>query len=79
MNDYTSMVETLRKPITPQLRKAILERLTIMNNRLIEDTIDLDSLLDDMEPNLDQKLDRIAHLHNKILSDRAVRKGYQKK
>lgn len=86
-SDYINLVNTLLKPITPQLRQVILRNLTIMNDRLLEQAtqeIDLDTLVDNIststrkKDSLDLKLDKITKLQDKILSDRDRKKNRQK-
>lgn len=75
MDDYTSMVRTLLKPISLELRRVILLKLMAINDELIAKSreIDLNDLLDDIEEKpdaLDQKLARVADLQRKIIERR---------
>lgn len=75
MDDYTSMVRTLLKPISLELRRVILLKLTAINDDMIAKSreIDLNDLLDDIEEKpdvLDQKLARVAELQRKIIERR---------
>ena len=61
--NYDGLVRTLQGPLTPQVRKLILDKLTLMNNQLLEpkQNFDLDSLIDDVvgkESSIDKELDR---------------------
>jgi uncharacterized protein with von Willebrand factor type A (vWA) domain len=70
--DYSSLVNLLNSPISAKNRKIVLDRLTRINNKLLEkekNEIDIDGILDEIkkEPDvLDIKLDRISKLYKKI-------------
>lgn len=82
-SDYLTLVHMLGNPITPDVRKQILQKLTEMNDQLIStlhqhQEIDLDDIIDnlhqEMDP-LDEKLDRIKKLQNSL---RAYKKQKRK-
>lgn len=75
MNEsYITLVKALLNPnMTPEVRKAVLAKLTAMNNELLSrKEIDLDDLLDDIEEKseLDKKLERIAELQKQLIDSR---------
>lgn len=83
MDDYESMVQTLLKPISLELRRVILRKLTAINEEMIAKSkeIDLDDLIDDIEnpeDELDAKLANIARLQQQIVETRRKRKGLKK-
>lgn len=79
--NYSSLVNFLNSPITPETRKLVLEKLIDMNNHLIASTrrpkeIDIDDILNDLseQDELDVKLDRIKRLHDKVVADKKRRR-----
>lgn len=86
--DYWTLVNMLMGQITPDTRKYILARLTEMNDKLIRD-LETDKMAIHYEPltlkkiyhesdSLDQKLEKIGVLQEKIIIEKRKRRAKSK-
>lgn len=82
--DYWSLVNLLMGQITPQTRKQILDKLTLMNNLLlpvppIPIAINIFEEKNSIEDDLEKRLSKIKNLYINVIENKKLRRKNREK